>query len=98
MILSGKVILTTNTLFIALGRSREGVFELVPHLKKISLGVRFEFLDHGRVIADMVEARRAIPFGEGQAALKEVRLKDDLGVSERWEKLRQGGLIVHYDA
>ncbi len=94
----GKVILTTNTLFIALGRSREGVFELVPHLKMISLqGVRFEFLDHGRVIADMVEARRAMPSGEGQAALKEVRLKDDLGVSERWEKLRQGGLIVHYD-
>ncbi|KAK0221201.1 hypothetical protein EDD85DRAFT_1028408 [Armillaria nabsnona] len=93
-------IIKDDTLFTALGRSRDGDFELVPHLKIFSLkGTQLEFLDHGRIITEMVESRRAIvPSGEGQASLKEVRLKDDLGDSERWEKLRQGGLIVRYDA
>ncbi len=91
-----EIIIKDDTLFTALGRSRDRVFELVPHLKRFSLeGTRLEFLDHGCIVAEMVESRRAIiPSGEGQAALKVVCLKDDLGYSERWEKLRQGGLIV----
>ncbi|KAK0209481.1 hypothetical protein IW262DRAFT_1442999 [Armillaria fumosa] len=95
-----EIVIKDNTLFDVLGRSRDGVFELVPCLKTFSLeGTRLEFLDHGRVIADMVEARRTIvPSSGGQAALKEVRLNDDLGELERWEKLRQGGLIVRYEA
>ncbi|KAK0468855.1 hypothetical protein IW261DRAFT_1406764 [Armillaria novae-zelandiae] len=94
-----EIVIKGDTLFTALGGSRDGVFELVPHLKVFSLeGTRFKFLNHGRVIADMVEARRAIPSRGGQAALKEVHLKDDLGHSERWEKLREGGLIVRYEA
>ncbi|PBK59199.1 hypothetical protein ARMSODRAFT_806819 [Armillaria solidipes] len=94
-----EIIIKDDTLFTALGRSRDGGFELVPHLKIFSLeGTRLEFLDHGHVITDMVESRRTIPSGEGQAALKIVCLKDDLGDSERWEKLRQGGLIVRYGA
>ncbi|KAK0209497.1 hypothetical protein IW262DRAFT_1417116 [Armillaria fumosa] len=94
-----KIVIQNNTLFTALGRCRDGFFELVPRLKTFSLeGTQLEFLDYGHVIADMIEAWRIIPSSGGQAALKEVRLKDDLGESERWEKLRQGGLIVHYEA
>ncbi len=90
---------STDTLFIALGRSRKGVFELVPHLKTMDFkSTRLKFLDHGRIVTDMVEARRAKPSGEGQAALKEVHLKNDFGESVRWEKLRQEGLIVHFVA
>ncbi|KAK0479398.1 hypothetical protein EDD18DRAFT_1364178 [Armillaria luteobubalina] len=95
-----KIVIKDNALFTALGRCRDGVFELVPRLKTFSLrGSQLEFSDHGCAVVDMVEARRAIiPSSGGQTALKEVRLKDDLGESERWEKLRQGGLIVQYEA
>ncbi|KAK0435531.1 hypothetical protein EV421DRAFT_1229876 [Armillaria borealis] len=90
---------STDTLFIALGKSQEGVFELVPHLKTMSFeSARLKFSDHGRIVTDMIEARRAKPSGEGQATLKEVHLGDDLGESARWENLRQEGLIVHFNS
>ncbi|KAK0212087.1 hypothetical protein DFS33DRAFT_1278965 [Desarmillaria ectypa] len=94
-----ETILKTETLFIALGISTDGVFELVPRLKMISLeGTQLKFSDYGRVITDMVEARRAISSGKERAALKEVRLKNELGDPECWEKLRKGGLKVRYAA
>ncbi|PBK76427.1 hypothetical protein ARMSODRAFT_1078560 [Armillaria solidipes] len=66
--------LKSDALFIALGRSRDGILELVPHLETISLeGTALEFSDADRVIEDMVEARHVIAPGERQAALKEVR-------------------------
>ncbi|KAK0446989.1 uncharacterized protein EV420DRAFT_1569285 [Desarmillaria tabescens] len=95
--LIAKTILLTDTFFIALGRSRDGVFELVPRLKLISFqGTRF--VHHGQAITDMIEARRTIAPDGGQSALKEVRLEYNLGDSERWENLRKGGLKVSYGA
>ncbi|KAK0233987.1 hypothetical protein IW262DRAFT_126253 [Armillaria fumosa] len=69
-----ETVLKSDVLFIALGRSRDGVLELVPRLETISLkGTTLEFSDADGVIEDMVEARCAIAPGERRAALKEVR-------------------------
>ncbi|KAK0481356.1 hypothetical protein IW261DRAFT_1470407 [Armillaria novae-zelandiae] len=69
-----ETVLKSDVLFIALGRSRGGVLELVPHLETISLkGTTLEFSDADGVIEDMVEARCAIAPGDRRAALKEVR-------------------------
>ncbi len=69
-----ETVLKSDAFFIALGRSRDGVLELVPNLETISLeGTTLEFPGADRVIKDMVEARRVIAPGARRAALKEVR-------------------------
>ncbi|KAK0433551.1 hypothetical protein EV421DRAFT_1428257 [Armillaria borealis] len=62
-----ETVLKSDALFIALGRSRDGVPELVPNLETISLeGTALEFSGADRAVEDMVEARRVIAPGEGR--------------------------------
>ncbi|KAK0446986.1 uncharacterized protein EV420DRAFT_1647878 [Desarmillaria tabescens] len=69
-----ETVLKTDALFIALGRSSDGVLELVPHLAMISLEKTvLNFPNPDRAIENMVEARRVVAPGERRAVLKEVR-------------------------
>ncbi|KAK0446987.1 uncharacterized protein EV420DRAFT_885224 [Desarmillaria tabescens] len=72
-----ETVLKTDALFIALGRSSDGVLKLVPHLEIISLEKTvLDFPNPDRVIDDMVEARRVVAPGKRRAALKELEFRN----------------------
>ncbi len=95
--LSAKV--TTNDVFLQLGRKRD-FSRLVPQLCFIDLtGSTFEFEDANDIISGMVASRREAV--NGSRTLQTLILDEplcfhDVDLSARWERLCQDGLDVQY--
>ncbi|KAK0187578.1 hypothetical protein F5146DRAFT_716465 [Armillaria mellea] len=87
---------TSPGVFHALGDIEDGVFELVPCLKTISLmGAEFRFDDYGHVITETIEARSRTEHEDAAFRfLEEVYLNEEIGDEEIWEELCHRGLKV----